>query len=177
MTEQVERLAADSDGQREVVLIGLQGWSWPAGAGVDWYTAFIAADARDVSVERVSALANAMLSHRCAYVSVWGPGCERVHDIFDEVFVERSYLQQGHDSISEWSQDIPFLMTTWHEHESLASALRFALYTAIPSDDGYYEERPPTFVALAEPQYRDSVRGLILDRERLDRESDGDLEA
>jgi hypothetical protein len=44
-----------------------------------------------------------------------GPACERVHDIFDEVFVEQpSHLPHGRELV-EWSQDTPFLITTWHE--------------------------------------------------------------
>jgi hypothetical protein len=67
---------------------------------------------------------------------------------------------------------LPLLMTTWHEDETLASALWFALNVATPSEDWAHEPRSPAFVAVAASEYRDEVRQLVLDRERLDRESD-----
>src|SRR6266511_4271195 len=130
MTERIERFPADQDGDRQVLLIDLSDdWTWPPEAGIEWFTAFIAADATKVTVDAVTSLATGMLSHRCAYVSVWGPDCERVHDIFDEVYVQDyPHPLVGHEQA--WSPDLPFLMTTWHESESLASALWFALYNA-----------------------------------------------
>jgi hypothetical protein len=65
-------------------------------------------------------------------------------------------------------------MTSSQGDESLAHALWFALYHAWPSGDGYSEDRPAGFVALVEPQFRDEVRGLLLDPERLDREAELD---
>jgi hypothetical protein len=95
MGQRLEWLPADLNGGRQVVLLDLADWSWPVDAGIEWFTSFIAADARRVSVARVAALAEQMLARRCGYVSVWGPACERFHDIFDDVFVEAERLCRG----------------------------------------------------------------------------------
>ena len=64
-------------------------------------------------------------------------------------------------------------MTTDHDGESLPSALWYARHVAWPTGDGYNEDRPASFVALVEPPFREEIRDLLLDLERLDRESDG----
>lgn len=169
MAEGVEFLPAARDG-REVVLIELgDAWRWPVEAGIEWFTAFIAADARAVSDETIRALAASMLRSRCAYVCTWGPDCERVHDRFDDEYLAAP--SHRWDARVPWSKELPFLVTTWHAREPLPSALWFALY-ATPTEDGYYTDRTPTFVALAGPRYRSEVRALLLDRERLGRETD-----
>ena len=84
-------------------------------------------DARGASAEEVSHLARRLLDAGAVYVCAWGPDCERVHDIVDE---ERDTA--GHDAEG-------IVMTTWHEHESLAEALWFVLTAAVP-DDAYVKD-------------------------------------
>jgi len=171
MGGRVERLPADGDGGRQVVLIDLDNdWQWPVDADLDWFIAFLAVDAVGVPSDRIASLAKAMLGRRCAYVSVWGPESQRVHDTFDRVY--ETEWSHPRPEAGEWSQDVPFLMSTWHDDESLASGLWFSLMDANPSADGYWDARPPTFAALAHPKYRAVVRDLLLDRDRLDAEAD-----
>ena len=177
MAERVERLPADWPDGRDVLLVELTDWLWPPEARVEWFTAFIAADARDASDETIRSLATAMLTERCASVSAWGPDCERVHHQFDTAYVEwpshRSVRRWGRWRTT-WSEEIPYLMTTDHTDESLPSALWYAAYLGWPSSDGYYEDRPATFVALVEPPFREEVRDLLLDLEHLTREAEAD---
>lgn len=51
----------------------------------------------------------------------WGPGCERLHDCFDEADV----CHKLDDA------DAPVVMTTWHDRESLDSYL----HTGAPVPD------------------------------------------
>src|SRR5919198_144013 len=87
MAERVERLAADWPDGRDVLLVDLNGWVWPSELEIEWFTAFVAADARHAGDATIRAFAAAMLEHRCAYVAAWGPACERVHLLFDEAYV------------------------------------------------------------------------------------------
>jgi len=63
-----------------------------------------------------------------------------------------------------------------HHDESLSSALWYAAYFAWPSGDGYVEHRPAAFVALVEQPFRDEVRSLLFDPDRLNREAEADEE-
>jgi hypothetical protein len=175
VAERVEQLQADWPDGPDVLLVDLIDWRWPAEVGVEWFTAFVAGDARGASDETIRALATAMLPQRCACMAAWGPDCRRVHRWFDDAYVtwpsHRHFRRWGRWRTT-WSEEIPFLMTTDHEGESLASALWDAAYVAWPSGDGYFEDRRPTFVALVEPPFRDEVRELLLDAERLTREGE-----
>jgi hypothetical protein len=176
----MERLEANWPDGRDVLLVELIDWLWPSGASFEWFTAFIAADARHARDETIRSLATAMLAQRCASMTAWGPDCERVHLWFDDAYVtwpsHRTVRRWGRWRTT-WSEEIPFLTTTDNEDESLASALWYAVHEAWPSgNDGYYGDSQPTFVALVEPPFREEARELLLDLERLDREAEADEE-
>jgi hypothetical protein len=98
---------------------------------------FLAMDARPMSVDEISHTANWALDQGAVYVCAWGPDCERVHDIIDEVLVARNPDATDEDVI----------MTTWHDDETLEEALWFAVNSAIPA--GAYEETCKTLVVIA----------------------------
>ncbi len=86
---------------------------------------FIAADARSVHTDTIVRAADRMLSSGLRYVCAWGPDCERVHDIFDEVHAGNG---TGDPAFT--------LMITWHSNESLEEALWFFIANAFPVDAG-----------------------------------------
>lgn len=90
-----------------------------------------------MSVDEIRNIANWALDQGVVYVSAWGPDCEGVHDIIDEVLVDRSPDATDEDVI----------MTTWHEDEALDEALWFAVNSAYPA--GAYEGTCETLVAIA----------------------------
>jgi hypothetical protein len=59
-----------------------------------------------------------------SYFVCWGPGCERVHDIIDEIasYPDNEFAIPGDSCI----------MTTWHDSEPLDEALWFLLVNAWP---------------------------------------------
>lgn len=83
----------------------------------------IVADACSVAADAITRVAERFLSSGLVYVCVWGPDCERVHDIFDEVH------------IGDGSTEPSFiLMSTWHNKEPLDEAIWFFLQCAFPLD-------------------------------------------
>jgi hypothetical protein len=87
---------------------------------------FLAVDSTAVSDAVVRNMAKGLLQHGIAYLCVWGPDCERVHDQFD---LERL-------------PDEPrgrVVMTTWHSKETLSDALWFFATCAEP-DAGFKTE-------------------------------------
>ena len=84
----------------------------------------IVADARGVHTDIIARTAKRWLDAGLVYVCVWGPGCERVHDIFDEVHVG--------DGCSEPASRV--MMSTWHSKESLEEAIWFFVHCAVPLD-------------------------------------------
>ena len=83
----------------------------------------IVADARNVHADTLSRLAERFLVSGLIYVCVWGPDCERVHDIFDEVHVGDGGTEPAFT-----------FMSTWHADERVEEALWFFLQCAFPPD-------------------------------------------
>ncbi|MGC3989417.1 MAG: hypothetical protein QM796_07015 [Chthoniobacteraceae bacterium] len=83
----------------------------------------IVADARGVHTDTIARMAEWLLASGLIYVCVWGPDCERVHDIFDEV--------HAGDGRTEPSFT---LMSTWHSNEPLEEAIWFFIMSAFPLD-------------------------------------------
>jgi hypothetical protein len=109
--------------QREFEVIQLDKLNWPTSLKIPSkrYRLFVAADSQEESVKVISDFAAAALN--CGMVSFcsWGPGCERFHDIVDEVIVqddlgERRFAGPNpHDTV----------MTTWHQRDTLEEALDY----------------------------------------------------
>jgi hypothetical protein len=90
------------------------------------FACLLAWDSTSATVDQISDFVFKLLAAGAVYVCTWGAGCERVHDIIDEVDNGKNPL----------AHDVPVIMTTWHESEALAEAIYFVLYHSIP-DEGY----------------------------------------
>lgn len=105
-------------------------WSAPLQLPSSRFRLFVAADSSATSTDAISEFTSAALSRGMVYFCAWGPGCERFHDIVDEVIVmddidERRFVgPTGSDHV----------MTTWHNDQSLEVALDFFATWAIPTD-------------------------------------------
>lgn len=89
------------------------------------FVCLLAWDAENVEANEISAFIGALLDCGAVYFCCWGQGCERTHDIVDEV-VQLKRIEEGTDSV---------IMTTWHDDEELADALEFSLLSAEPDED------------------------------------------
>lgn len=125
------------------------------------FVLFLAWDARATSDDQVRSLAETLLSRGLAYLVAWGPDCERVHDIFDLVFVEE-HLDLQPESV---------VMTTWHDDESLASALWFFLFNTVPDEAYEATTRVGFAVAIGNSEWATLIRRYLSDKAFLDREA------
>jgi hypothetical protein len=89
------------------------------------FVLLLAWDARSASADDISALADSALDQGLVYLCAWGAGCERVHDVFDEVCVDRELRGLPGSGV----------MTTWHDDESLEAAAQFAVQLAHPAPE------------------------------------------
>ena len=90
------------------------------------FSCVIAWDASLASVDDISLVAKSLLRSGATYVCAWGPGCERVHDVFGEEIVQE-----------EISTAVgPVVMTTWHDDETLSETVEFLVQAVEPQPDG-----------------------------------------
>src|SRR4051812_387314 len=100
------------------------------------FAVFLAWDATSVATEEISSLATLLHNRGLAYLCAFGPDCERVHVIFDEVELELDGARPS-DSV---------IMTTWHSDQGLEDALWFFVYNSFP--DAAYEDTCHTGIAV-----------------------------
>ena len=87
----------------------------------------LACDADQVPTAVIASAVDKALASGAGYVVAWGPGCEEVHDTFDEAHVLMK-LERPH---------LPVLITTWHADDSLDEALWYFVEVArLPEPSG-----------------------------------------
>ena len=123
------------------------------------FVALCAFDADTEDDQTLEAFASRLMAAGCYYVCAWGSGCERVHDLVDDVLI-RENAESAKLPAETW--DETFVMTTWHERDTLDEAVWYAIFTAI-SD----EHENSTVLAVASPRYADQVERRLTDTERL----------
>jgi hypothetical protein len=88
------------------------------------FVAMLVCNAGHASVGEIAEVANKLIDAGCAHVCCWGNDCEKIHDIFDEVWVGDGTIERtGH------------LMTSWHADETLDDFIHFSMATANPTDE------------------------------------------
>ena len=103
------------------------------------FACLLAWDARDASPEAVTALVDPVLRAGASYFVCWGPDCERVHDIIDEMV-----------SNPDNAFGVPegfCIMTTWHSPEPFRDALFHVLFCSWPDEP--YEDSTHTALAIS----------------------------
>ena len=124
----VRHLGRERSHPREVYLLSIERLSdLPSRLKVPCqrFVMLLTADTTGADLDK-TVLADSILGAGCVYFCAWGPGCEAMHDVVDDVFLERI----------DYAPDKGVLMTTWHDSEPLADAVEFALLSAWPDD--YY---------------------------------------
>ena len=98
------------------------------------FVLLLAVDASGIEDQRISAVARTLLDRGVASFSVWGPDCDRVHDLFD---IERDPKET----------DERLVVTTWHDRETILEAACYFDLCALPPSD--FERDCTDWVAIA----------------------------
>lgn len=155
MTEGADRLLDSVDGaqgHRQLDLVAVEDFAAAAAsvralpAGVGPFALLVLGAATGVAVDTLSAVAEASIERGCYWFGAWGPDCERVHDIVDEVI-----LGDG------TRPPLGAVLTTWHDDEPLGEVLSFFWNDACPYEG---QDRGPLMlvVALAHSEWAEKVR-------------------
>jgi hypothetical protein len=91
---------------------------------------FVAADVTNTDVNVMSSFARDALTKGMVSFCSWGLGCERFHDIVDEVVVEDDIGKRLFAGPNQ--NDV--IRTTWHGHEPLPEALNYFTRFAQPTE-------------------------------------------
>ena len=112
------------------------------------YCLFLAVDATSISDEEIRTSAKLLLERGMAYLCVWGPDCERVHDLFDQERLPK----EPRDRV---------VMTTWHSEDSLSKALWFFEHCAEPAEGFAADCRDWVAFSVANRPWQQQIRSAL----------------
>ena len=118
-------LGVDPDTERHLYLVQLEDPAHlPEDPGIegDHFVTLVTLGSTPFPDASIMRLARQLIDRGAVYFCVWGPGCERVHDLIDS-----EWLADGFEPDSEFT-----LLTTWHTDEPLEDVIWFAVHAAEP---------------------------------------------
>ena len=110
----------------------------------------LALDASSIGNERISAIAQSLISRGLAGISVWGPDCSRVHDLFDE---ERDPNETNETVV----------MTTWHDNEPISEAVCYFDLCAYPAEGFEAECSDWVAISVANESWKEEMRSALIE--------------
>lgn len=128
-------------------------WDWSWNPRVEPFVLLVAARGSAEDEIAIRKFADDAVQAGCGCLVAWGDGCELVHDVFD----------QARDEAGR------FVMTSWHDKETLAEALYFALVVATINEDAFPQVTASGVVLAVEEPWVEEVRSLVADQEKLAR--------
>jgi hypothetical protein len=141
------------------VVIDLESLTWPSTLHIPRrrFRLFIAADVVYVPTGIISAFARSALSRGMVYFCAWGQGCERFHDIVDEVVVKDELEDRVY--VGPTAKDT--IMTTWHSEDTLAEALEFFLRFSHPTEGFERDSRYWVALSFNNPEWAAEIRARL----------------
>jgi hypothetical protein len=148
-----ERVGADQDGCELFVLDVSRLDQVPddLAIGSRYFLCLLALDARGVGDDQVIRAAERLLRQGAVFVCSWGPDCERVHDLVDQVDA----------GLNPNATDDSVVLTTWHSDEPLDEALWFLLNAASPAEDYVKECRAALIITMGSPAWSSAARSAL----------------
>jgi len=153
----MEELGVSRVGGRPINMFRLTDWAWVYPRRSPFILFVAASASRDDEVE-IRRFSEDAVDSGCAYVCTWGTNCELVHDLFDLASIAADR----------------FVMSSWHNDDSLAEAVYFALTDAWPDDNQFPNAAEAAVILAVEEQWIGEVRRLLTDQEELARHVVGD---
>jgi uncharacterized membrane-anchored protein len=156
MTGTIELLGRDEVSDRSLFLLdvhSLDSIPKEVKVGSKYFVCFLVCDATAIPQETLRLAATVLLQSGAAFVCTWGDGCEKVHDLMDQVAFE----------FAPDSTDDSVIMTTWHKSGILQNALWAALNVSWPADQYFDDCRSLLAVVAGLPEVSDVIRAAFAD--------------
>jgi hypothetical protein len=123
-----------------------------------YFACLLAWDASEASADEIRSVGQKLIDQGVAYFCLWGPDCERVHDLIDEVEAIREQANPDDESV---------IMTSWHHDEPLSEAIWFALRCALP-DDPYIDGCKATLaISVGCSEWAAQIRAALNDPKKF----------
>jgi len=143
----------------KVCVVESSSLSWPTNLTLPSrrFRLFVAADTTENSVDALSSFASSALKNGMVYFASWGPGCERFHDVVDEVIVEDDLGEQLF--VGPRADDC--ILTTLHAKDTLDDAVNFFLTLAVPNEGFVADSESWVMLCVNNSAWAAIVRGRL----------------
>ncbi len=123
-----------------------------------YFACLLAWNATEVSADEIRSVGQKLIDQGAAYFCLWGPDCERVHDLIDEVEAVREQANPDDESV---------IMTNWHDDQPLSETIWFTLYCTLP-DDPYIDDFKSTLaISIGSSEWAAQIRAAFCDPKKL----------
>lgn len=119
----------------------------------DHFVLGLAADSTRADGPELVAAAMRLIQRGASYVCCWGPGCQRLHDCFDE-----AELHPDADTL-----DGRLIMTTWHDAEPLEEMVWFALNSTVPTSFFIAATSTVVLASIANSEWSMRMKAYVAD--------------
>ncbi len=103
------------------------------------------------------------------YFCTWGAKCELLHDLADEILSDPNNEKE----FAKYQNEKSIIMSTWHNNETLADALWFALYNAVPADDYIEQTKNLIVIIMDNDDLYPEVKDYLLNVDKLNKDVTG----
>lgn len=110
-------------------------------------------DSTEAAADEITGLIHWCLRAGASYVMCWGPGCERVDALVDEILCDPSkeFSTAGH------------VMTTSHADQPISEAIWFLLRLSWPDDTSFEDTRASLAITVGHRAWADEVDEAFAD--------------
>jgi hypothetical protein len=144
-------------------VVELSCFKWPRlSVPVRRFRLFVAADLRTISTDEIADFARNALSSGMVYICAWGPDCERLHDVVDEIVVADEIGERRFVGPTESDT----IMTTWHNGETLDDALEFFLQCSRPTEGFAVDSEYWLALSLSNPEWAGTIQRSLQESSR-----------
>ena len=143
-----------------LVVVETASFQWPSDLQVPskYFRLFVAANATNVPTEQISRFVEESHRKGMVYFCTWGPDCERVHDIADEVLADQKIF--GPLLFTPITHN-DTVMTTWHDDDTLEDALESFVSNSCPTESYVKESDMWLVFSVANSAWTSSIREQI----------------
>jgi hypothetical protein len=107
----------------------------------------LACDGATVHDSFIQSALKPLFDQGLVYLSTWGPDCERIHDLADQLTLH----QLGDDLV----------MTTWHDKESLKETVWYLVHCAEPANDQFSDKCDQVAVVVGDDSWYEQVEDAL----------------
>jgi hypothetical protein len=128
-----------------------------------YFTCLLVNNDKTININEACSFLSKLIADGMVYLCTWGKNCELLHDLTDEILTDPRdkklfKMQQNENTL---------IMTTWHNNETLAEALWFTIYNAMPSNNYFDKTKNMITIIINNNKLYNKIKRYLLNVDKL----------